>query len=143
MSPLLGTGETSVEETSCHGLLTNTSHNIVDHAGLKEPLQLLLIESIFRRTLASHKLPWLLKSLLTVVLEDHAKVVALLASMSSLTATVFQNNPAKTIWLKIQPTLIAHQCRTVWTVIQTHVGLFKASNSGRLLNMEQLLVLIE
>jgi len=45
LSQLTGTGETSMERTTFHGTRTNISQSIADHAGLKEPLLLLLIDS--------------------------------------------------------------------------------------------------
>lgn len=68
-------GETSKERTSSHGARINTSQSIVDHAGLKELLQLLLIDlTLLSMKLESHihKFHSQLKLLLTVKPEDHA-----------------------------------------------------------------------
>ena len=43
---VIGTGETWMEQTTFHGVKINTFQFIVDHAGLKELHQLLLIDSI-------------------------------------------------------------------------------------------------
>jgi len=72
-----------MDKTIVHGLPTSIFHNIVDHAGHKEPPQLLLIDSTF---LLKILIPALLlsapKLLLTVKQVVHAMVVTQLVSIN-------------------------------------------------------------
>lgn len=98
ISLLTLTGETLMERTTSHGLLTNTFLNIADHAGLMEQLQLLLIDSTSWPTTWTHpQLPYLHKSLSTARLVVIAMVVTQLVFMNMPTTLVFPINHAWSI----------------------------------------------
>jgi hypothetical protein len=93
LSQKTGTGETLMEPTSCHGTRTNISQSTVDHAGLKEPPQLLLIDSTsYKETRPQHQLLLMLKLLLTAELVDHAMVETQLVYMNMLWMKVSQTH---------------------------------------------------
>ena len=96
-----GIGETSAESTIYHGLETNISPSIVDHAGLMDQLVLLLTELTFSETELGPIPLFLLKALLTVKLEEAAMEVILSKSTFSDTTPVFQRKHAKLMLLKI------------------------------------------
>jgi hypothetical protein len=104
--PKLGTGETSTVLTIFHGQRTNTSLNIAVHAGLKDLLQLLLIDStFFLTTRAQPQLVFPLKLWLTAKLVVLAMVEIHQVSMTMLTITVSQA-PAVNNMLLLTLTLI-------------------------------------
>lgn len=85
------TGEIRMVSTISHGTRTNISQFTVDHAGLKELPQLLLIDSTFSlETRIQLQLLLMLKQLLTAELEVHAKEVIQEVYMNSLPKKVFQ-----------------------------------------------------
>jgi len=92
---ITGTGETSMEPTSCHGTRTNISLSIADHAGLKEQLLLLPTDStFFLETRTQHPLVLMLRLLSTARLVEAVKVETQVVSMNLQPRTVSQTHHA-------------------------------------------------
>jgi len=94
-SQTTGTGEMSTTPTSYHGTRTNTSQSTVDHAGLKEPPPLLLIDSTsFSETTTQPQLDSMLKLLSTAKPVETVKVETQVVSTALLTNKVSQTHHA-------------------------------------------------
>jgi len=139
-----GTGVMLMEPTIFLGTRTNISHNIVDHAGLKDhPLHWLIDSTLCSTTLILPQLPLMPRLLLVVDGEELAKVVSHLPSMTIFISSVCQTPLVNNTLLTIHQTTIVPLSGIVKTAHHHHAQLDKLAkiNAGLLNTRSTILTL--